>query len=120
MALTSRQQALNDEIARLSQQCMLDGWASFVETVHVPTDIAAALATGRPELLALMQPRALDAAECGKLYQLLRVLITTNMGLQQHAQQLAQLVDNWMQQFAGSAWCSEPDRVLRQFPTTVH
>lgn len=101
MPLTPRQQALNDEIVRLSNACILDGWASYIEAIQVPDEIAAALTTGRPELLALIQPRTLDAVECSKLYDLLRVLITTNMALQQHAQQLSQLVDNWMQQFSG-------------------
>lgn len=100
-SLTPRQQALNEEIARLTDACKLDDWRSFVEEVQVPADIAAALVTGRPELLCLMRPRALTEDECAKLYKLIGVLISTNMGLREHAQQLSGLVDNWMQQFDG-------------------
>jgi hypothetical protein len=97
----SRQMALNDEIERLAARCKLDGWANLVETVQVPTDIAAALITGRSELLMALRPRALSADECGKLYALLGVLIETNRGLREHAEQVAGLVDNWMSQMTG-------------------
>jgi hypothetical protein len=92
---------LDERIAELSARCKLDGWSSFVETLSLPQDVYPALLTGRPELLRLVQPRALSADEAGKLLKALGVLIETNMALREHAEQMAQLVDNWSGMFAG-------------------
>lgn len=101
MILSPRQQALNDEIVRLSELCKLDSWVSLIETVQTPVEVYAALQTGRPELIATARPRELTVDECAALYKLIGVLIATNHALQQHTEQVAQLVDNWMAQFTG-------------------
>jgi hypothetical protein len=67
--------------------------SEVVEVVSLPTDLAAVLTTGRTELLALVEPRALSKDECAMLYKLFEVLIKTNFALQAHARETARMVE---------------------------
>ena len=66
------------------------------ETPHEPlppSDIAPALMANRPELLKLVQQRALTAEEHGVYLALIKGLMDTNEALRQHAQQVAGVAD---------------------------
>lgn len=73
----------------------------LLQTVHnIPMQLAAALITGRPELVnAVPPPMTLTPDEIKDLYKFIGVLIETNHALQEHAHQTAHLVSNWMQAF---------------------
>jgi hypothetical protein len=72
-------------------QKKLRGWGDFIEELQVPSDIAVALTTGRPEMINLIPSRALSATECGVLYQLIRGLLETNQALQYRARLIADM-----------------------------
>jgi hypothetical protein len=95
----SATEQLDEMITELSARCKLEGWEQLVEECTIPSDLLPALMTGRRELLAAVQPRAMTAEEVGHLYKLLIVLMETNMALQQHAQQVAQQVHIWTDAF---------------------
>lgn len=59
-------------------------WSSLLEEVQVPGDIALAIQTNRPQLLALAK-RPMDAEEVGMLLNLMRVLMNTNQALREHS-----------------------------------
>jgi hypothetical protein len=82
------------EIAEYRKTAKLDSWNSFCEELHVPSDIYLALMTNRPELMRLVQPRALTIDECAVLYKLIGGLMETNAALRQHTQRVAQLTSN--------------------------
>lgn len=94
-------EALDKQVTDLSDRCRLKDWSYYIESIELPQDVLPALMTGRPELLQHLKPRALTEEETAKLYKALAALIETNMALREHAQQLAQLTDNWAQQFRG-------------------
>lgn len=73
----------------------------LTETVAVPREFAVALMTRRPEMMRLVQPRALTVEECAAVYQLVATLIETNDALINHAQGVETLADNVTQQFKG-------------------
>jgi hypothetical protein len=95
----NKTQQLDEEIRRLASECKLDNWTAFVDEMKVPADIYPALASGRPELLKLMQPRALSADEAKVLFNIIGSLISTNMALREHAEQLALFTHNWADAF---------------------
>lgn len=95
----NKAQELDDEIKRLAGECKLDRWTSLVEEIKVPGDMYPALASGRPELIKLIQPRDLSAEEAKVLFDIIASLIGTNIALREHAQQLAQFTDNWTEAF---------------------
>lgn len=70
----------------------LRSWAELTEEVQVPPDIAAALMTGRRELIRPVC-RALSYEEANQLLNLLRVFIDTNRELQEHCSRLANKCD---------------------------
>jgi hypothetical protein len=72
----------------------LDQIDAFTETVQVPRDFLPALMAGRPELLKIAQPRDMTAAEVKQLYDLIGVLVETNMALREHAHEVAKLTHN--------------------------
>lgn len=90
------QEELLGEIAQLLRKPN-----ELIQATDFPADIAPAFAAGRPELLALAQPRAMDADEVGKLYKIIQVLAETNMALQRHATLLGDMVGNLETQFKG-------------------
>ena len=94
--------------------------SALAETCSLPMDIAAALVTGRPELLKLTQPRALTADECKRLYHFIGVLIQTNNNLQRHAAQVAILVDTWGQAFKGMTHAAERIENFANFHAIGH
>jgi hypothetical protein len=95
----SKTQELDEQIKRLAKECKLDSWTAFVDPVDVPGDFYPALASGRPELIKLIQPRALSADETKALFQIIASLIGTNMALREHAEQLALFTHNWADAF---------------------
>jgi len=94
-------EALDNQITDLAERCRLRDWSHYIESIELPQDVLPALMTGRPELLRTVRPRALTEDEAAKLYKAMAGLIETNMALREHAEQLAQLTNNWAQQFAG-------------------
>jgi len=75
-----------DRLATIIAQ--MRSWSELTETVDgaLPSEIVAALQTGRPELISAFTPkRPLIAG----LVNLVRVLLQTNIALQDHAQELA-------------------------------
>ena len=61
----------------------------LAETISLPAGLAAALATGRVELIRLQPaPTSIAPEEIAALYHAIGVLIETNMLLQQHARTL--------------------------------
>lgn len=95
MAKANKAQEMEELLQRLSQECRLDSWTSFIEPVDVPRELYVALQTGRPELLSLLQPRAMTEQEVANLYTLISVLIRTNMALREHAAEVAHMVKIW-------------------------
>ena len=74
----------------------------LAEVVSLPPDLAAALVTGRPELLKIAQPRAMSEDEVRRLYHLIGVLIETNHELQNHATELAKMARQAYEQQRGT------------------
>jgi len=74
-------------------------WSDLVREVRLPADVAAAVGTGRPELLV---PRAMTAAEVGQLMELVGVLIETNISLQRHSSTLLDMAEDAKQQAEGT------------------
>lgn len=95
----NKTQELDERIKQLAVNCKLDAWTAFVNEMQVPGDIYPALASGRPELIALIQPRALSADEAKPLFDIIASLIGTNMALREHAEQLALFAHNWADAF---------------------
>jgi hypothetical protein len=95
----SKAQELENDIRRLASECKLDSWTMFVDEMKVPGDIYPALATGRPELIKLIQPRELAADEAKVLFDIIGTLINTNMALREHASQVAHFMDTWADAF---------------------
>lgn len=79
----------------------LRGPNEFVAEVKVPADLAAALASGRTELLALVRPRAIEAEEFMALVHLISVLLRTNLALQEHAREVAVMAKTLSGNFKG-------------------
>jgi hypothetical protein len=98
-ARQTRQEQLEEQIIRLSQQCKLDTWTQFVDELKIPMDIYPALASGRPELIKLAKPRDLTAVETEALLNIIGCLIETNFALREHAAQLADFVGTWTDAF---------------------
>src|SRR5215471_8637335 len=83
-------------LERIEHVSKLDSWSSYIEEIKVPQDMLPALLTNRPELLKLIQPRALTIEEAATIYKLVATLIETNMALKEHAELVAQMLDNMM------------------------
>jgi hypothetical protein len=95
----NKAQELDEQIKLLASECRLDAWTAFVDEMAVPGDMYPALASGRPELLKLIQPRAMTADEAKPLFDIIASLIATNMALREHAEQLALFAHNWADAF---------------------
>jgi hypothetical protein len=74
--------------------------AELVETIDLPLDLGVALMTGRSELLKLAVPRDMTD-EVARLYNVIAVLIDTNIALRAHAQETAQCAQTVAQQIKG-------------------
>lgn len=71
------------------------------EAKNVPASVALAFTTQRPGLIRAAAPTALTTEQVSDLYDFIATLIETNHALQQHAHQVAQLVDMWMANMKG-------------------
>lgn len=94
---------LNNRLTELMAKMKLDSWTQFTQVVDVTASMAAALSTGRPELLAAMPvPKVseLSDEDVVALWHLIQVLVETNNALQQHAAEVAKQVGIWTQGFA--------------------
>jgi hypothetical protein len=95
----SASEQLQDDVVALAHRAKLDGWNEFIEELKVPSELYPALMTMRPQLLKMVQPRALSADEAATLYQLIWGLMETNAALRQHAEGVAKLVHDWSAAF---------------------
>lgn len=91
--------AKQDRSEVLKRVAKLEGPDSFTDFVSMPTDLAAAVLTGRPELLRIVKPRALNVEECEIIFKLLATYIETNMALREHAHELAVMTRNMLSGF---------------------
>lgn len=94
-----RDLALDALVREIGEATALPHWNALARSVNIPSDLLPALMSGRIELLALAQPRAMSADEVRMLYDLIGSLITTNSLLKQHAEQVSQLVKTWANAF---------------------
>lgn len=99
MRRQDRDDALNELIDQIQSRTSLEHWNEFVRQVDVPSDLAAALMTGRQELVNLIKPRAMTEEEVSVLYTIIQVLIETNAALQMHARDTAKMVNIWANSF---------------------
>ncbi len=76
-------------------------WSELPEDVSLPADFAAALVTGRSELLKIVTPRTLSVDECRALYHAFGVMIEHNMLLRRHCEEVAKITDNMAGTIAG-------------------
>jgi GTPase Era involved in 16S rRNA processing len=65
----------------------------LTESIHLPTDFAIAVMSGRSELLKLIN-RPLSAAETVQVAHAMMVLMDTHRVLQVHAEQVAEQVEH--------------------------
>lgn len=100
----SASERLTDQEARLRDlHDKMHGWNEYVRDMKVLPDVAPALSTGRPELLALMAPRPLSEEECKVLFDMLTVLIETNAALRLHSELIGQVAEQQAQLVNGAA-----------------
>lgn len=92
--------------------------AELVEAVAIPTDLAAALTTGRSTMMKITKPRAMNEEEVSNLYRFIAVLIDTNFALQAHARQVAQAAEAVEQQIVGVRRYSLRLHAFANFNTT--
>lgn len=88
---------LNETLAEIRTQGHLDNWNALARELRAPTIVAAALITGRPELLRASLASVPENER--DLYEVIAVLIETNAALRRHAEQLSIVVRNWGQAF---------------------
>lgn len=69
----------------------LRSWNDLTQEIHLPTDFAAAVGSGRPELARLIN-RPLTAEETQAVARAMAVLIETNQELQKHASKQVELI----------------------------
>lgn len=74
-----------------SVHAKMRAWTQYCEELQAFPELAPALMAGRPDLVRLMQPRAMSEAECRMFIELVAILIATNATLQQHSQLVAEL-----------------------------
>jgi hypothetical protein len=106
------------EIADFRREAKLDSWASFVEALQVPNDLAVALMTGRHELVKAAQPRALTIEECATLYKLIAGLVETNAALREHTERVAILTNRLNDALTGFASTAQSINDFANFRVT--
>lgn len=98
------------EIVKLLQEMQdetrLQKWNEFADEIRIfDNAMAAALMANRPELARLSPyaqgKQAVTPEQTKMLYETIFTLVETNRLLQQHAEQVACIVDNWMGNFKG-------------------
>ncbi len=78
----------------------LRDWSSLTEEIPVPPDIAAAMFSGRKELIR-RAAKPLGVEEVNNLLNIIRVLLDTNRELRRHSQLVAVAVDQIRGQTSG-------------------
>lgn len=101
--VTTVERITEQEVRLRELHDQMNGWNEYVREMKVLQDVAPALSTGRPELLALMSPRQLSEEECKVLFDMLTVLIETNAALRMHSELLAQIAEQQAQLVHGAA-----------------
>ena len=90
------------EMALLVQRiAKLRTWSELSEPIQLPPAIAAAVSSGRPELVRLQPAVALDEDQVGKLLHAIAVMLETNYLLQMHARLLSRQTTSLMEQMTG-------------------
>jgi len=95
----SKADYLDERVHNLRGKLKLAKYTELMREVSLPVELAAALMTGRPELARLAPKRDFTQKEAQELYNAVVVLIETNRALQEHAQELGLLVNNWAAAF---------------------
>lgn len=90
---------LDARIRDLAARCRLDSYTSFVEEFPILRELFPALTTGRSELLAGANPRALTQDECAIVFKMVGAIVETNFALREHAEHVALMTKNWSQAF---------------------
>jgi ABC-type siderophore export system fused ATPase/permease subunit len=72
----------------------LQRWNDLTEEVKAPQTVMLAMMTGRSELLKLAPKAAATEEETAALYNTIRVLMDTNLELQNHSQKVADEMKN--------------------------
>ena len=98
-AKANKQEELACRIADLKKRTSLEGWQRYLRDLKVPEELLPAIMTQRPQLMP--KPKQLSAEQCGVLYEIIGTLLDTNMALQEHTRETAQLVDAWLSAFKG-------------------
>ncbi len=100
-----RKSQTDEEAERLLEQIQekMQTWSSLARDVKVPADFQPALMTGRPELMRLVKPRELSAADSAVFIDLIACLLETNSLLQQHASLVAKVVNQVASNARGTA-----------------
>lgn len=74
-----------------SKSPVLKSWNELIEDVSLPNDFALALMSGRPELLRIVN-RPLSVEEARQVAHAMQVVMETNVALQRHCQEMADMV----------------------------
>ena len=106
-------------IEEYRERCSLNSVNAFVrETPRLPTEIGAALLSGRTELISFAKPRDMKSDEVAALYQLIGVLVETNAALRDHTSAVAQMVTQWTDAFKHLASLGQNIDALAHFDKT--
>lgn len=101
---TFKAEEFERRISDLSERCKLDSWTQFTDDAECPEWLLPAIMSGRPELIrvcasSLPEDLAVRKEHVRALVDMIGVLLATNMALREHAEQTAQLVEQWAQGF---------------------
>jgi len=100
--LSPTHEHMQEIIEGLNDAQRLQHWNELVENVNaIDPSLAIAIDSGRGSVVKAFAPRPLTAEEAKLLFHLVGVMIETNQALQQHAQQTAELVNQWVGHFKG-------------------
>lgn len=95
---------LNALVLKIADKNLIDSPMALVGEVDIPSFLAAAFLTNRPEMVeSCANGRSLDVAETSAVMRLLAVLMQTNQALREHAEGLAIMTDSWLTAFKGIA-----------------
>jgi hypothetical protein len=98
----------------------LEHWTQLLDEVHVSRDLLLPLACCRPELITLVERRAITPEEHGALLGLVRVLLETNASLQDTCRKMDDRAGEIARQARGLKKMGESlDRVIRDMEGLV-
>lgn len=89
--ITDAQQRFNNLVTELRHKAWNEPGRAGQE-FHVPNGVAAALLTGRGEMMKMIPATDLKAEEVGALYNVIGALINANYALKEHAEYLGNMV----------------------------